>query len=267
MSSVPPGAPRPTTWRHATKLPALAECRSTRRASRCAESRPIPPSYDPDHLLITRLGALDNRWQLWQPAAGDFGWEVELQTMDGVPTDHASALARARRARDELDLPTIYRVGICRGPRVGRDDQPVPQVDAWRLLQRARARAIESAGQNASDAAIARRLAALRASHSTTCSASIRWAARPTRSVGRRTRSVERRIRSVRPMRRAPTAIASLEAGGVRLSTTSGRRRRERVRWKRAADDRWSRSSTPDVVRTAGFLTRSSRATPRSRTG
>jgi len=162
MSSVPPGAPRPTTWRQ------RYEAARARGVPLDPKSEPVrgvtayPTSYDPDHLLITRLGALDNLMAALETAAGDFGWEVELQTMDGVPTDHASALARARRARDELDLPTIYRVGIRRGPRVGRDDEPVPQVDAWRLLQRARARAIESAGQNASDAAIARRLAALK---------------------------------------------------------------------------------------------------------
>ncbi|HWM16489.1 MAG TPA: S8/S53 family peptidase, partial [Microbacterium sp.] len=121
-----------------------------------------PTSYDPDHLLITKVGALESLMGSIEVAAADFGWEVELQTMDGVFTEQAPALARAQRARDQLDLPTIYRVGIRRGPRRDRDDEPVPQVDAWRLLQRLRARAIESAGENASDSAIARKLQALK---------------------------------------------------------------------------------------------------------
>ncbi|WP_375386575.1 S8 family serine peptidase [uncultured Microbacterium sp.] len=100
-----------------------------------------PTSYDPDHLLITRTAYLDDLLAALRFAASDFGWGLELQTMDGAPTDRDPAIARAERARDELDLPTIYRVGIFPAPSPDRDDQPVPPIDAWRLLQRARARA------------------------------------------------------------------------------------------------------------------------------
>ena len=100
-----------------------------------------PTDYARDHLLITRPTSLKRQLALLAAAAGDFGWGVELQTLDAKPAKLGPARARARRARAELDLPTIYRVGIFPDPRPGRDDQPVPPIDAWRLLQRARARA------------------------------------------------------------------------------------------------------------------------------
>ena len=61
-------------------------------------------------------------------------------------TDRASA-----RSRDELDLPTIYRVRSSRSRVRDADDQPVPPIDAWRLLQRTACReAAESCGASAS---------------------------------------------------------------------------------------------------------------------
>lgn len=100
-----------------------------------------PTSYDPDHLLVTTAEGLSDRLSWLQEAAEDFGWSVRLETMDGVETGLEPALERARRARDELALPTIYRVAIFPDPKPGIDDKPVPPIDAWRLLQRARARA------------------------------------------------------------------------------------------------------------------------------
>ena len=100
-----------------------------------------PTDYAPDHLLITRPTSLKRQLELLAAAAADFGWGIQLQTLDGQPTKRRPARDRARRARSELDLPTIYRIAIFPNPRPGRDDKPVPPVDAWRLLQRARARA------------------------------------------------------------------------------------------------------------------------------
>src|SRR6478736_2266931 len=99
-----------------------------------------PTDYAKDHLLITStedVGALMARLRL---AAADFGWGVELRLLDGRPTDEEPAMDRARRGRAEFDLPTIYRVAIFPAPSPDRDDQPVPPIDAWRLLQRTRAR-------------------------------------------------------------------------------------------------------------------------------
>ena len=99
-----------------------------------------PTDYAPDHLLIMDGARVEELLKILAVAAGDFGWGVRLQTMDGQPTEPEPAIARARRARDELELPTFYRVAIVPDPQPGRDDQPVPPIDAWRLLQRARAR-------------------------------------------------------------------------------------------------------------------------------
>lgn len=103
-----------------------------------------PTAYDPDHLLITSSpDDFDLVYAALQEAARDFGWGVQLETVDGERTEPRPALDRARRARRDLDLPTFYRLAIFRSPREGVDDQPVPPVDAWRLLQRARARRAE----------------------------------------------------------------------------------------------------------------------------
>ncbi|HYI50211.1 MAG TPA: S8/S53 family peptidase [Microbacterium sp.] len=148
MSDNPPGgaaAPRPGAWRQRYDAARARGVPLDPRSEPVKDVTAYPTDYDPGHLLITRWGALDDLMKALEIAAGDFGWGIELQTLDGVPIDHASALERARRGRDELGLPTIYRVGIFRAPIPGRDDKPVPQVDAWRLLQRARARAGDDA--------------------------------------------------------------------------------------------------------------------------
>jgi subtilisin family serine protease len=146
MSTLPPDdnsapQPRSTSWRQ------RYEAARARGVALDPKSEPVrgvtayPTSYDPDHLLVTRTAELDDLLSALQSAAADFGWGIELQTMDGAPTDQESAIARANRAREDLELPTIYRVGIFPEPSPDRDDQPVPPIDAWRLLQRARARA------------------------------------------------------------------------------------------------------------------------------
>lgn len=100
-----------------------------------------PTDYDPAHLLVTDAERLDGLLELLALAAGDFGWGIRLQNLDGTELDPEEARARERRAREQFDIPTIHRLFIFRHPVEGRDDQPVPPVDAWRLLQRARARA------------------------------------------------------------------------------------------------------------------------------
>ncbi|HYP73476.1 MAG TPA: hypothetical protein VEP72_05250, partial [Microbacterium sp.] len=100
-----------------------------------------PTSYAAGHLLITATdGRLEELLKRLREAAGDFGWGIELQNLDGTPLDEAAASGRAQRARDALNLPTIHRVGIFPQPSPDKDDQPVPPIDAWRLLQRLRAR-------------------------------------------------------------------------------------------------------------------------------
>ncbi|MFT4220462.1 MAG: S8/S53 family peptidase [Microbacterium sp.] len=100
-----------------------------------------PTAYALDHLLVTAEGtALGELRDELEAAAGEFGWGVRLQNLDGTDLELDEAIARAARWRERLDLPTIHRIGIVREPREDRDDQPVPPIDAWRLLQRARAR-------------------------------------------------------------------------------------------------------------------------------
>lgn len=103
--------------------------------------RAYPTTYDPDHLLLTaRADDIAGVLELLTPAGADFGWGIDLQNLDGTPLDLDEAVDRSRRGRELLDLPTIYRVQIVPRPSPDRDDQPVPPIDAWRLLQRARAR-------------------------------------------------------------------------------------------------------------------------------
>ncbi|MDL9978511.1 S8 family peptidase [Microbacterium sp. ASV49] len=101
-----------------------------------------PTSYDRSHLLITVSdGELDDRLALLRDAGSDFGWGIQLQNMDGSELTPEDASARAQRWREAMDLPIIHRVEIFPQPSPDKDDQPVPPIDAWRLLQRARARA------------------------------------------------------------------------------------------------------------------------------
>ncbi len=99
-----------------------------------------PTDYAPDHLLITAVDDVEALLDLLRPAAQDFGWGIELRNLDNTDVKLDVALDRAERGRREFDLPTIYRVQIFPSPSPDRDDQPVPPIDAWRLLQRARAR-------------------------------------------------------------------------------------------------------------------------------
>lgn len=97
-----------------------------------------PTSYDRDHLLVT-VGGDDLRrtLELVEQAAADFGWGIVLQNMDGSELTQEAATDRIRRWRDAMDIPSVHRIQIVPAPR---DDQPVPPIDAWRLLQRARVR-------------------------------------------------------------------------------------------------------------------------------
>lgn len=106
-----------------------------------------PTDYDPTHLLVTDAGRLTDALGVLEAAAADFGWGLRLQNLDGTDLEPAEAVARERRARRDFDLPTVHRLLIFRQPSRDRDDEPVPPIDAWRLLQRARARA--QAGQAA----------------------------------------------------------------------------------------------------------------------
>lgn len=99
-----------------------------------------PTAYDPDHLLVTDAGRLGDILALMQDAASDFGWSIALRNLDGTPLEVETAAAREERNRLEFDIPTIHRIDVYRDPKPGRDDAPVPPIDAWRLLQRARAR-------------------------------------------------------------------------------------------------------------------------------
>jgi len=107
-----------------------------------------PTSYDRSHLLVTVAdGALDELLELLRQAASDFGWGIELQNMDGSPLTPEDASARAQRWREALELPTVHRVEIFPQPSPDKEDQPVPPIDAWRLLQRARARVSANGGR------------------------------------------------------------------------------------------------------------------------
>ncbi len=99
-----------------------------------------PTDYAADHLLVTTTEDLKPVLEALKPAAADFGWGIRLENLDRSKLDIETATERAVRGRRELDLPTIYRVQIFPQPSPDRDDQPVPPIDAWRLLQRARAR-------------------------------------------------------------------------------------------------------------------------------
>ena len=102
-----------------------------------------PTDYDPAHLLLTDAGALEDTLALLQRAAADFGWSIALQNLDGSALTAQDALARERRNRERYSVPTIHRAAIFRDPEPELVDAPVPRVDAWRLLQRARARTVD----------------------------------------------------------------------------------------------------------------------------
>ena len=154
MSIPPPDSPRGNAARG--RLPNWRERYDAARARGVPldpRSEPVegvdayPTAYDPDHLLITARDDIVDVYNALVDAARDFGWGVVVETIDGERTygtvdlrRGGEAFERARRARREFDLPTVYRVRIFRSPREGVDDQPVPPVDAWRLLQRARKR-------------------------------------------------------------------------------------------------------------------------------
>lgn len=148
MSTVPPrdsggeGSPSKPTWR------ARYDAARDQGVPLDPQSEPVqgveayPTAYAATHLLITAgPNDLEKVLDALVPAAADFGWGLELQNLDGTELALDTAIDRARRGLESLRLPTIYRVHIRPEPSPLRDDQPVPPIDAWRLLQRARARA------------------------------------------------------------------------------------------------------------------------------
>lgn len=147
MSALPPddpargsaGDPR-GTWRDRYKAARGQGVPLDPRSEPVDRVDAYPTDYAPDHLLIVASSEVERLLELLRPAAADFGWGVELRNLDNTTVEFDVALDRAERGRRDFDLPTIYRVQIFASPSPDRDDQPVPPIDAWRLLQRARAR-------------------------------------------------------------------------------------------------------------------------------
>jgi subtilisin family serine protease len=147
MSTLPPGDPargsagsRNHTWRDRYDAARSAGVPLDPTSEPVEGVNAYPTAYAPDHLLVTSTEDIERVLAALRPAAEDFGWGIRLENLDRTPLDVETATERARRGRQELDLPTIYRIQIFPQPSPDRDDQPVPPIDAWRLLQRARAR-------------------------------------------------------------------------------------------------------------------------------
>ena len=117
---------------------------------RLEEIPAYPTRYLPDRLLVTNPELLAEIQSLLQDAAAEFGWSIEPNATLGDPEAEGGAASRSTRRsldpRRENTVPvdvhpdTLRRVRIFRDPKRGVDDQPVPPIDAWRVLQRARAR-------------------------------------------------------------------------------------------------------------------------------
>ena len=82
-------------------------------------------AYVPGHLLIS--GSTDGVSDLLTAAGAELGWEIEQETI---------------RTKDQAG-GELTRARIVQAPKRKRDDEPVPPIDAWRLLQQARRKAIE----------------------------------------------------------------------------------------------------------------------------
>ena len=117
---------------------------------RLEEIPAYPTRYLPDRLLVTNPELLAEIQSLLQDAAAEFGWSIEPNaTLGDSEAEGGTASRSTRRSLDprrENTVPvdvhpdTLRRVRIFRDPKRGVDDQPVPPIDAWRVLQRARAR-------------------------------------------------------------------------------------------------------------------------------
>ena len=146
MSTLPPGDPARgsagdrRTWRERYDAARGAGVPLDPTSEPVEGVHAYPTAYAPDHLLVTSTEDVEPVLEALRPAAADFGWGIRLENLDRTPLDLETATDRARRGRRELDLPTIYRIQIFPQPSPDKDDQPVPPIDAWRLLQRARAR-------------------------------------------------------------------------------------------------------------------------------
>ncbi len=148
-TSPPPRRQRPSDWRERFDAAREKGVSLDPKSEHVEGVSAYPTAYEPQQLLVTDATRLDATVALLQDAASDFGWSVRLENLDGTPLDLDEAVARERRAAEAYDIPTIHRVRIYRDPKPGRDDQPVPPIDAWRLLQRARARTENDAARRA----------------------------------------------------------------------------------------------------------------------
>ena len=146
MSDLPPDAapaasPRTPNWRDRYDASRGPGTPLDPRSEPVKGIDPYPTEYARDHLLITaRAEELDDLITALEDAARDFGWVVELRNIDDTPLDRDTARERARRWRERLDLPTVYRMNIDLPDSEDRPQYPIPPIDAWRLLQRLRAR-------------------------------------------------------------------------------------------------------------------------------
>ncbi len=145
--SAQPPKTRPLNWRERYDAARPRGVELDPKLEPVAGVAAYPTDYDPARLLVTDAEKLTDILDELGIAAGEFGWGVRLQNLDGTELEPAEAVARERRARRDFDIPTIHRVFIYRSPKEGKDDQPVPPVDAWRLLQRARALTADDAGR------------------------------------------------------------------------------------------------------------------------
>ena len=147
MSTLPPGDPargsaggRSHSWRDRYDAARSVGAPLDPTSELVEGVNAYPTAYSRDHLIATSTENIEAVMVALQPAAEDFGWGIRLEHLDRTQLDVPTATDRARRGRRELGLPTIYRIQIFPAPSPLRDDQPVPPIDAWRLLQRARAR-------------------------------------------------------------------------------------------------------------------------------
>ena len=95
--------------------------------------------YVPGHLIIS--GDPERATSVLRDAGAALGWDVKLETIrEATQTDEGGQSSQLTRAR------------IFQSPKPGRDDEPVPPVDAWRLLQRARTPRVDE--ESAKDVAV-----------------------------------------------------------------------------------------------------------------
>src|SRR5690606_35601619 len=112
--------------------------------------------YVPGHLIVA--GDPAPVLEALESAGAEFGWAVRpepirpaLDVQRRRPPVTATRTNAAAPASDDLTRVQIYA-----SPRDDRDDEPVPPIDAWRLLQRARLREQQPRGATPDARTIAR---------------------------------------------------------------------------------------------------------------